>query len=309
MVDSTGAWSRGGQLSPGLHDFLSDGDYPEILQIQISPEFPVHTFGLGADHNPKMMKYIADMTSGTYSFVDQDISNIRDALALFISGLTSIAATSITITLRAHSGITISSIESGDYIHHVKVDDKMAGKIILDHMYAGERKDFIVNLIEGTSEKELMTIGGQYRSFNGNKLLHEIDISVLRPWLTRKTRDLAIHPDVAAELTRISLRKDILNMLQKQHLTGQELQDLWNMVKHSDVSMELAEKNRDISVMPYTLSWLSCHKWQRATTKGAANNSNDFRTIGQYAGDDTNLVSYVPVYFKTLSLPTKFNLV
>jgi len=74
---------------------LSDGKYPEILQMGISSSFQVHTFGLGADHNPKVMQYIAEMTEGTYSFVDQDITNIKDALALFITGLTSIVVRSV----------------------------------------------------------------------------------------------------------------------------------------------------------------------------------------------------------------------
>jgi hypothetical protein len=64
----------------------------------------------------------------------------------------------------------------------------------------------------------------------------------------------------------------------------------------SDLSMDVAEMKRDILGMPYTLSWLSCQKWQRATTKGTPNNSSAFRTKGQYADEDTNLVSYVPIY-------------
>ena len=89
--------------------FLSDlGECPEIFRIQLSPEFPVHTFGLGANHNPEVMKYIADETSGTYSFINQDISSLKYALRMFITGLTSIAASSLQITVRAHFGITIS---------------------------------------------------------------------------------------------------------------------------------------------------------------------------------------------------------
>uniref|UniRef100_A0ACD5W624 Uncharacterized protein n=1 Tax=Avena sativa TaxID=4498 RepID=A0ACD5W624_AVESA len=285
----------------GCMILLSGGKYPEITQIKISPEFPVHTFGLGADHNPKVMKYIADMTSGTYSSVDQDISNIKDALALFITGLTSIAATSITITLSVHCDIAISSIESGNYVHHVK-SDKMSGTIIIDHIYAGEQKEFIVNLIVGNARKELMTIGGQYKSFKSNNSISEMEISVLRPWFKSSPDDLTIHPDVAAELTRIQLQNGIMDMLEKQKMTTQCLQQQWNMIKHSDegrgaldetlsgLSMDVAEMKRDISGLPYTLSWLSCHKWQCATTKGTPNNSNAFRTIGQYPYEDTNLV-------------------
>jgi hypothetical protein len=86
---------------------------------------------------------------------------------------------------------------------------------------------------------------------------------------------------------------------------------LWTKIKHSDegrgapeetlssLSMDVAEMNRDTSGMPYTLQWLSCHKWQCATTKGTTNKSNAFQTIGMYANGDTNLVSYLAIYFKT----------
>jgi hypothetical protein len=288
---------------------LSDGNYPEILETKISREFPVHTFGLGADHNPKVMKYIADMTFGLYSFVDQDISNIKDALALFITGFLSISAKSIRIILRANVGTTISSIESGSYIHHVD-SDKKSGTININHVYAGEQKDFIINLMVGSGTKDrLMTIVGL-----GINSLAEMDMSVLRPRIRKRLPDdLAMHPDVAAELTRNRLQNGILDMLKTQKMTSQGLQQLWNKIKDSDegrgapeetlsgLSMDVAKMNIAISGMPYTLSWLSCHKWQRATTKGAPSNSSAFRTIGQYANNDTNLVSYFPIYFKTPS--------
>ncbi|KAM0850667.1 hypothetical protein ACQ4PT_052932 [Festuca glaucescens] len=292
---------------------LSDGEYPEILQIKINPEIPVHTFGLGVDHNPKVMKYIADMTSGTYSFIDQDINNIKDALGLFITGLTSIAASSIMITLETPKDITISSIESGNYIHHVK-PNQMSGKIIIEHIYAGEQKDFIVNLTVGRGAKKLMTIGGEFKAFKWNKSIAEMDMSVTRPWLTRSPEDLTIQPDVAAEVTRIRLQNGVLGMVEAQKMTTQELQKLWTKIKHSDegrsapeeilssLSIEVAEMNRDISGMPYTLSWLSCHKWQRATSKGMPNNSRAFRTIGQYADDDTNLVK-VETFTRSKAIP------
>jgi hypothetical protein len=284
---------------------LSDGNYPEILQIKIKPEFPVHTFGLGADHNPNVMKYIADKTSGTYSFVDQDIRNTKDAIALFITGLTSIAAKSIKIILDSHYDIAIKSIEFGNYIHNVKYNYKNT-TISIDNMYAGEQKEFIVNLRVGTGRKDLLTISGQYKSFERVNSIDKMDVYVRRPWVQLSPEDLAIHPDVAAELARIQLQNGILDMVEKHKMTTQGLQKLWNMIKHSEegrgapvetmsgLSTEVAEMNRDIPGMPYMLSWLSGHMWQRETTKGTHSNSSVYRTIGQYSTDDnTNMVSFL----------------
>jgi hypothetical protein len=200
-------------------------------------------------------------------------------------------------------GTTISSIESGGYIHNME-SNKKSGTININHVYAGQQKDFIINLMVGSGTKKLITIGGQYRSLCRNNSLAEMDMSVLRPWLTRLPDELAFHPDVAAELTRIRLQNGVLDMLHMQKMTAQGLQDLWDKIKHSDegrgtpeetlsgLSMDVAEMNRHVSGIPYTLSWLSCHKWQCATTKGTPNKSSTFKTIGQYANEDTNLVSY-----------------
>jgi hypothetical protein len=220
---------------------------------------------------------------------------------LFITGLTSIAVSSVQITVTAHSGVTISSIESGGYVQHVK-SDKMSGTININHIYAGGQKDFIVNLTVDYWRKGLLTIGGQYQSLNGSKSLAQTDLSVLWPWSTLPDK-LAIHHDVAAELVRTKLQKEVSTMLEKKHLTGQDLQKMWDMIKDSDnghatpektlyrLSIDVAEMKRDVSGLAYMLSWLSCHKWQCATTKGTPNNSSAFQTIGQHTDEGGCMVS------------------
>jgi hypothetical protein len=286
---------------------LSDGEYPDIFQMELNPEFPVHTFGLGTDHNPNVMKYIADMTSGTYSFVNQDIDTIKDAFGSFMTGLTSVAAMSIKITLRSGEGITISSIESGGYSNHVKSDDR-SGTIDIYNIYASERKDFIVYLRVAEGKKELMTIGGRYLSHATVKHLAYTDVYVQRPHQECLADDLGILPDVATELVRIRLMKGISTMLEKGPSTI-ELQQLWDGIIDSDegrgtpdktlsgLSMDISDMKKHIenpkkyrrSGLPYTLSWLSSHKWQRATTKGAYSSSGSFQTTGQDTDERTTL--------------------
>jgi hypothetical protein len=286
--------------------FLSDCKNYEILETEIRPEFPVHTFGVGTDHNPSMMNYIADITSGTYSFVNQDISIIKDALALFIVGLTSVAAMSIKITLRTNEGITMSSIESGGYAKHVK--NNKFGTIDIDNLYASERKDFIVYLRVAEGKKELMTISGQYLSHNTVKHLANVDVHVTRPHQECVPSDLAIHPEVAAKLMQIRLEKGISTMLEKgPSILG--LQQVWEEIMDCDegraaaeetlsgLSTDITEMKRDIenpkeyikSGLPYTLSWLTSRKWQRATIKGILSNSGAIQTTGKDADGRTTL--------------------
>jgi hypothetical protein len=265
----------------------------------------VYTFALGTDHNPNVMKYIADMTSGTYSFINQDTDRIKDALSLFIAGLTSAAAMYIKIILRTGEGITISSIESGGYTNQVKSDGQ-SGTIDIYNIYASERKDFIVYLRVAEDKKDLMTISGRYLSHDTVKHLAYTDVYVQRPHQECHPDNLAIQPDVAAELVRIRLKKGISAMLE-QGPSNTELQQLWDGIIDSeegrsapeetlsDLSVDVMEMKRGIehleeyykSGLPYTLSWLSSHNWQRATIKGIPFSFNTSPTKGQDADERT----------------------
>jgi hypothetical protein len=88
--------------------FLSDNSeiwIKDRYDREISNEFSAYVFGLGEQHHPEVMKYIADRTRGTYSFVNYDLNPMKDAFEMFITGLTKIAATSLKITLRTPQGV------------------------------------------------------------------------------------------------------------------------------------------------------------------------------------------------------------
>jgi len=297
-----------GDSRVGCIMFVSDGKDKTILTQGIfSSEFPVHTFGLQniTSYHPakdrincalRVMKYIADMTSGTYSFIDEDTNSIKEAFELFITGITLVAATSVNITLAAHEGVAISSIESGGHDNEVS-SDKGSGEIHIDNMYAGERKNFIVYLRVFEGIKKLVTIGGRYVGFNVGKQLGDMDVFVLRPHRGCSPGKLGIHPDVAAELVRIWLEKALSATVELkynwQRYSDQftqlqaEWQELWNKVKYSDeghaapeetlleLGKDVAEIKRHIVCIrsftqpkdvPYLLSWLSCHKCSRSNS-------------------------------------------
>jgi hypothetical protein len=283
--------------------------YPQILKQEISQEFPVHTFALGY-HNPREMKYIADMTSGTYSYVELDIECVKYALTLFIAGLTSLAAKFLNINFQAHNDVTIFSIESGGYSNLISLD-KQSGKIDIPYIYAGEQKNFVVYLtVPRGNEKLIMTVGGSYQSLNSSKeLLVMDDVIVQRPYWRCSPEELVIHHKVATELLRIRYKNSILS-IQNQDVSGHILKAMWDKTKDSDegraVPVEtLSDLDEDVAQMQkgnkqYMLSWLSCHEWQRATTKGKPFYSTAFQTMEQqYADGVANSVSCLPTYFRT----------
>ncbi|XP_047043160.1 receptor like protein kinase S.2-like [Lolium rigidum] len=285
-----------GNSRVGCIMFLSHGDDEAILTQEISSEFPVHTFGLQG-HDPEVMKYIADKTSGTYSFLNQlDMYEMKDALELFLTSIRKVTATTVKITLEAREGVTISSIESGGYSNHVS-SDKRSGEIYTHDIYAGERKNFVVYLDVAEGEENLMTIGCQYQSLDMRRELAATDVSVLRPRQECSAGELVIHREVALELARIRLAKGLSALIAHgRRLTLYDMEQLWDdrvslsMEGHgthsetlSDLGKDMAEitkytsyQYRNPKKVPYIQSWLSSHKWQRATTKGSCTDSNAF---------------------------------
>lgn len=286
----------------GCMMFLSDGTNDEIYKEEISGEFPAHTFGLGSDHNPNVMRHIADETSATYSFVNRNIADIKGAFDLFISGLTSVVATAVRVTVRAHAGAAVSSIRSGGYAHRVAAD-RLSGAIDIHDMYAGERKCFVVYLTVaeggGGRKKRLLTVGGSYRRssdvMSSQLMLRDVEVSVVRPRWWCSAAGLAIHGEVAAELARIKLEDGVAAIA--DHPTGAGLQEVWSGVMASAAGVPEATMSQlrdDVGEMmkgiedpdehkklglPYMLSWLTCHRWQRATTKNSPSNTDSFQRL------------------------------
>lgn len=301
-----------GDSRVGCIMLVSDGkDKAVFTQDILSSEFPVHTFGLHniatysceKDYNvsgARAMKYIAHKTSGIYSYVDEGNNSIKEAFEQFITGITSVGVTSVKISIAAHESVTISSIESGGHGNEVS-SDKRSGEIHINDIYAGETKNFIIYLAVIEGNKKLLTVGGRYLGFSASKQLRDMDVFVLRPRSGCSTGKLAIHSEVAAELVRIQLEKALSERAEQRYVGEVGLQDLWNSIRYSDegrsapaetlseLGKDMAEIKRYMSsphwlspnVLPYLLSWLSCHKWQRATSKGSRSNSGAF-SLAQY---------------------------
>ncbi|KAM0830591.1 hypothetical protein ACQ4PT_066094 [Festuca glaucescens] len=294
-----------GDSRVGCIMLLTDSNDMSILGQEISTEYPVHTFGVD-NHDPEAMKYIADKTFGTYSFVKWDAEDVRDAFGLFINGITKVVATSVKITLRAHEGVAISSIESGCYINRVN-SDEMSGEIEIKDIYAGEQKNFIIYLAVKEGNKKLVTIDGGYQSIHGIKRLADMDVFVLRPRSGCSPAKLVMHRGVAAELVRLQLVKELSILVARgQRLTFYNMDQLWDTVRLSEDSRNADEETlsrlgkcvaeiRKVACLPdlnpkqvpYLMSWLSCHQWQRATTKGLLYESGAF-TLAQPGVSDAD---------------------
>lgn len=267
--------------------YLSDGSYTVESLKGVNSEFPANTFGLGADHSPKALQYIANKTSGVYSYVNQNLDKIKDAFAQSIGGLTSVTAIDLKIKLQTHEGVSITSIESGSY---EKSFDKQTGTIKVNDLYAGEKKNFIVFLTIPKGKEKLMAVSGSYKNPETSEMtstqLRGSQVVVKRP--KEGTPSDVVQPEVAAELARLELVNGVSALANDHHFDKNKLQTLWDGIRNSvngrkALEPTMSDLGKGVAVMkeegePFLLSWLTSHLWQRATTKGSPSESGDFQT-------------------------------
>ncbi|KAF2912164.1 hypothetical protein DAI22_11g235800 [Oryza sativa Japonica Group] len=134
-------------------------------------KYPVHTFGLGASHDPEALLHIAQGSRGTYSFVDDDnLANIAGALAVCLGGLKTVAAVDTRVSLKAAElsggGARIVRVDSGGYESSVACGGA-SGEVVVGVLYAGEVKNFVVHLHVPAASSTTLTFssvecGGYY---------------------------------------------------------------------------------------------------------------------------------------------------
>lgn len=90
-------------LSDGL-DSGADSRIQNSLNSKIDllkkSAFSVHTFGYGSDHDPKLMKNIADVRDGNFFFIEK-YETLDEAVANCMGGLFSVIAEEINITVKS----------------------------------------------------------------------------------------------------------------------------------------------------------------------------------------------------------------
>eukprot|EP00249_Psilotum_nudum_P011158 c22998_g2_i1 orf=358-2715(+) len=126
-------------------------DYQCLLPESIGPtsnpgqmQIPVHTFGFGTDHHAATMHAIAEVSGGTFSFIQAE--GVQDAFAQCIGGLLSVVIQDLQLKVSCCTpGVQISKVEAGSYDSSV-FDSANCALISLRDLYAEEERDLLVEL-------------------------------------------------------------------------------------------------------------------------------------------------------------------
>ncbi|WVZ59214.1 hypothetical protein U9M48_009399 [Paspalum notatum var. saurae] len=294
--------------------FPRDGaqpDYARLVPRSILPggsgdHVPIHAFGFGHDHDSRAMHAVAEMSNGTFSFIDVARS-IQDAFAQCIGGLLSVVVQDARVLIDcADDGVLVTSIKSGGYASGVAADGR-GGFVDVGRLYADEERDFLVtvrvppaarggdgadmNMITTTTliyarcsyrdvaaaTETLWAVGGD----TAVAVLRpaspvsagEMSLQVEREWhRVHATEDMAA-AQAAAEANDYARASSIL---EARRLALEALAPLASDQQTQALVAELQQMQERVlnqqryeeSGRAYMLSGLSSHSWQRATARG-----------------------------------------
>lgn len=135
-------------------------------QRQAQFQIPVHTFGLGVDHDAGAMHTISEESGGTFSFI-QGEGLVHDAFAQCLGGLLSVVALRVEVEVAVVNRATsqLLSLEAGSYKCETILPGHQA-RVHLGDLYAHEERDLLVNIklpsLPGPDEGEALTVCARY---------------------------------------------------------------------------------------------------------------------------------------------------
>ncbi|EAZ19273.1 hypothetical protein OsJ_34814 [Oryza sativa Japonica Group] len=274
LLDSRPAGDK--QYRPGFIFLLSDGQDNGVLDDKLGGvRYPAHTFGMCQSRcNPKSMVHIATATKGSYHPIDDKLSNVAQALAVFLSGITSAVAVNARVQLHVadNSGVLINKIDSGAYDKTIESGNGKAsskGTINVGVLSAEEDKKFIVYLdvpkLENAQAKPpqlLLTVAGEYSTPAGGRKvenMEESSVQVERPAPAggaTKTGDHLVtwSEAVMVEMVRVKVVSIVKEVLKKhehdeepdQKQMAKDLMEEWDkFIKETPAGKDAAERLKE----------------------------------------------------------------
>ncbi|CAH9129999.1 unnamed protein product [Cuscuta epithymum] len=275
---------------------LSDGQdtYGRSQQYSTSRVIPVHTFGFGGDHDASSMHSIAEVSGGTFSFIETE-SVIQDAFAQCIGGLLSVVVKELRLGIECvHPGVLLRSVKAGSYPSSILSGGRV-GSIDVGDLYADEERDFLidVNVPIEQHETSLLKVSCEYKEPLTKERINfgsEV-VSIRRPEEVSSETDVSIEVDrqknrlgaaeAMAEARSAAEKGDLVGATSvlencrralSESVSGKSPDDRLCLALDAELN-EMQERLTsrhmyEASGRAYILSGMSSHSWQRATARG-----------------------------------------
>ncbi|CAN6329855.1 unnamed protein product [Urochloa humidicola] len=287
-------------LSDGGDDLLSREVEWYKTKCPHRKKYAVHTFGLGAAHDPKLLFSVARESGGTYSFVSNP-GDIIEALGVCLGGLKSVAAVDTRIKIIIVPGAADITGIQGLFNLRMRSLENTSVEVLVGTLYAGEVKSFKVEIKHVASKSPIIiTVDGEFKHTPASPWQPIRIIPKDKPCVI-VNRHAKIYPGMLTASSRVArLRAQIkvlemVDAFRSQMTDGAArrsaagtLQDEWTQLNQEealvvalskDHSVYLKKLEDDINAMDadlnggrgaaYLHSWLSSYGMQRATTVGS----------------------------------------
>ncbi|KAK3142910.1 hypothetical protein QOZ80_4BG0353950 [Eleusine coracana subsp. coracana] len=312
----------------GVMIVITDGsqgfDEDEVVNLVKERNYPVHTFGLGANHESKALHRIASAsTGGTYSFVDvANRHKISAAFAVCVGGLKNVVVPGSSILkLEAALGVKITRIQYG-LPDNNPTGTESSAEIKIGMLHAGETKKIIVHLdvdVEGNKQREPQESGcGEktlltasfFLSSSDSAPTHKRAVCVERPQhapaVPAPPSPLVLQQIVSFELIRLMVNisgsatsgMELVMELVVEWDTFVQDHQYWSGIdvllarlqEEVDAMMEYASSN-SASWAAYINSWISSYETQRPTAMGSPTN-----VVGVFLTQDVKIMVQVAIH-------------
>ncbi|KAE9587956.1 hypothetical protein Lal_00003293 [Lupinus albus] len=285
----------------------SGTDYRSLVPYSIQRNngvglhIPVHAFGFGVDHDATAMHSIAEISAGTFSFIEAEDA-IQDAFAQCIGGLLSVVVQELQVeVVCVHPKLQLSSVKAGSYQTNLTANARIAS-IKVGDLYAEEERDFLVTVNvpvdKSSNEMSLLVVRSFYRDPMTKEMMgleRTSEVKIQRPNVARgqvvsievdRQRNRLRAAEAMAEARVKAERGDLSGAVSVLENCRKALSKTVSS-KAGDrlcvaLSAELKEMQQRManqrlyehSGRAYVLSGLSSHSWQRATARGNSTESN-----------------------------------
>uniref|UniRef100_A0A0C9RQ28 TSA: Wollemia nobilis Ref_Wollemi_Transcript_3992_2971 transcribed RNA sequence n=1 Tax=Wollemia nobilis TaxID=56998 RepID=A0A0C9RQ28_9CONI len=323
LSDGQDTYNIGNQWDVAYTNSRSASDYHCLLPGSIRhasqhglAQLPVHTFGFGSDHDAAAMHAIAEVSGGTFSFIETE-SIIQDAFAQCIGGLLSVMIQDVQVAITcANSDVQVIAIQAGSYVSNI-IDGGQQGFVKIGDFYAEEERDFLVDVklpgllssVDGSSSNDMKVLNATctYRNTVPQETIQTMvkELFIERPEsismeqnsvcleVDRQRNRLSTANSIAeakacADRGDLSTAQSILasrRLAVQESLAGKAGDQLCRALESELTAIQERMANMQLyenSGRPYILSAHSSHSQQRATTRGTSNDSSsmgyDYKT-------------------------------
>ncbi|KAG8073412.1 hypothetical protein GUJ93_ZPchr0006g40840 [Zizania palustris] len=275
----------------------SQQNYSVLVPPSILPgtgnHVQIHTFGFGTDHDSAAMHAVAEISNGTFSFID-DEGSIQDGFAQCMGGLLSVVVKDMRLSIECvDEGVSLTSLKSGSYASQVAGNGR-SGSVDIGDLYADEERGFLVTLHVPAAHGQTVLIKPRCAYLDAvgmeSMQLHGEEVIIQRPAYCGEG-DCSMSPEVEREWHRVRATEDMsaaqsaaeggafseaVSILEgrRRVLESQAARDPDN--RYLALVKELREMQGRVesrqryeeSGRAFMLAGMSSHSWQRATARG-----------------------------------------